>query len=257
MDIDLKLEDDFTAKDTKGTPFETLLQLQLQRSSSIYQKGKDTRCVFRAVAYSPSPDYEFSMDHEDLTDDLHFTMLDKDDDESIQGEDAVEFFKRVNGEGLEVGLTSQVKIGGDHHTLGMIDFKPGLVGLGEIGLKRTSDTYTSLNLSYGGWNFYATGNSAHAYSLYARPEDLTEYMARLLLLQSKTGEALVDTRWVAHALGRGYATLRLTCNNKLKPGHMYNVADDMPKRYLQRPTSIVSPFNGKVGGFTEVEPAVF
>lgn len=61
--------------------------------------------------------------------------------------------------------------------------------------------------------FFETGSSFHGYF----PDLITDhawrkYLGQLLLLNESDGSPVIDTRWVGHALMRGYAALRWSHN---------------------------------------------
>ena|ERR1700733_7585693 len=61
--------------------------------------------------------------------------------------------------------------------------------------------------------FFETGRSFHGYFPNLIPEDAwPRYLGRLLLLNEHAHPALIDTRWVGHALVRGFAALRWSQN---------------------------------------------
>lgn len=62
--------------------------------------------------------------------------------------------------------------------------------------------------------FFASGRSFHAYSdaLLSKAE-WQDFMARLLLVNPKEGEQIVDTRWIGHRLIGGFSALRWTCQS--------------------------------------------
>jgi hypothetical protein len=67
-----------------------------------------------------------------------------------------------------------------------------------------------MNLSF---SFFETGRSFHGYSVSLIPEYAwTHYLGQLLLMNGNDGPTIVDTRWVGHALIRGFAALRWSHN---------------------------------------------
>ncbi len=92
----------------------------------------------------------------------------------------------------------------------MIDFidRPPDSALGDV--SRT--VATEMNLR-GQFIFFETGRSLHAYF----PELILEsawpkYLGQLLILNESDRTPLVDTRWVGHALARGFTALRWSHN---------------------------------------------
>lgn len=69
---------------------------------------------------------------------------------------------------------------------------------------------------YRPYNVYRTDRSYHVYmteSIFTQAEWLN-FMGELLLAEDDSDLAIIDTRWVAHSLRRGYGVLRWTAHNK-------------------------------------------
>lgn len=61
---------------------------------------------------------------------------------------------------------------------------------------------------------FMSGNSFHAYSsVLLSPKEWLEFMARLLLINRRGGDEIVDVRWVGHRLLGGYSSLRWSNNS--------------------------------------------
>lgn len=61
--------------------------------------------------------------------------------------------------------------------------------------------------------FFASGRAIHAYSPELIPENgWDRYLGELLLLNERDRRPIVDVRWVGHAIVRGFAALRWSCN---------------------------------------------
>jgi hypothetical protein len=75
--------------------------------------------------------------------------------------------------------------------------------------------------------FFASGHSMHSYGLKLLSKDnWVAFMGRALLMNVGDTKT-VDTRWIGHALERGYGALRLTCSNE---------------KYVQIPELMESPW---------------
>ena len=62
--------------------------------------------------------------------------------------------------------------------------------------------------------FFYSGRSFHAYSsTLLSPKDWLGFLGRLLLINPKDGETIVDSRWVGHRLIAGYCSLRFSNNS--------------------------------------------
>ncbi|WP_293796363.1 hypothetical protein [uncultured Pantoea sp.] len=106
----------------------------------------------------------------------------------------------------ELSILSVIKINNNIFHLPMVDF---------LSKKRAS---VSVNIAYDiamFWNMrfdiYDSGRSIHAYGtkLLSTPQWIN-FMGFLLLLNDKSGEKVVDTRWIGHRLMSGFASLRVT-----------------------------------------------
>lgn len=60
---------------------------------------------------------------------------------------------------------------------------------------------------------YNSGRSFHAYSTtLIKSKDFTDFMGRLLLINPKINDEIIDSRWVGHRLMGGYCSLRWSNN---------------------------------------------
>jgi hypothetical protein len=114
------------------------------------------------------------------------------------------------GSNEELAWHSWVRFMGTGFHIPMIDFvgRPDLSVLCE--LDRTLVAVMGLS---GHFLFFETGRSFHAYF----PDVITErawpeYLGQLLLLNEHNRPPIVDTRWVGHALVRGFTALRWSHN---------------------------------------------
>ncbi|MDF7631223.1 hypothetical protein PUG46_18360 [Erwiniaceae bacterium L1_55_4] len=109
----------------------------------------------------------------------------------------------------ELSILSIIKIDGIIYHLPMVDF---------LSKKRTTKSIDVSNEIALFWkmrfDIYDSGRSIHAYGtkLLNTPQWIS-FMGFLLLLNDKSGEKIVDTRWVGHRLMSGFASLRVTNNS--------------------------------------------
>jgi hypothetical protein len=63
--------------------------------------------------------------------------------------------------------------------------------------------------------FFESGRSFHAYSTnLLSPSEWAEFLGRLLLVNPRDSEAIIDSRWIGHRLIAGYCSLRLSNNTR-------------------------------------------
>ncbi|MGJ0194323.1 hypothetical protein ACR6A7_18530 [Pantoea sp. RRHST58] len=109
----------------------------------------------------------------------------------------------------ELSVLSKINVNGTIYHLPMIDF---------LSKKRSSK---SIDLSYElshAWNMnlniYDSGRSIHAYGTHLLTlSQWIKFMGYLLLLNEKSGEKVIDVRWIGHRLMSGFASLRITNNS--------------------------------------------
>jgi len=114
------------------------------------------------------------------------------------------------GAAEEMAWHSRVECRGITYHIPMIDFvnRPTRSVLCELG--RALVTEVGLD---GHFVFFDTGQSFHGYLPDLISEDTwLRYLGRLLLLNEHDGPPVIDTRWVGHALMRGFAALRWSHN---------------------------------------------
>lgn len=110
----------------------------------------------------------------------------------------------------EMAWHSYVECNGAVFHLPMIDFvdRPAASYLRNI-----SRMFASEMKFHGEFTFFETGRSLHGYSPNLIPQSAwPEYLGRLLLINQLDAPAIIDTRWVGHALRRGFSALRWSCN---------------------------------------------
>jgi hypothetical protein len=105
---------------------------------------------------------------------------------------------------------SHVEYKGEVFHIPMIDFagRPRLEELQRVGRRLAA----AMDVG-GDFIFFDTGRSYHGYSAELIPEKAWNgYLGELLLLNQPDVLPVVDTRWVGHALARGFAALRWSHN---------------------------------------------
>lgn len=118
----------------------------------------------------------------------------------------------------ELSILSLIKINGVPYHFAMIDF---------LAKKRSNSTIQALNKTCEFWdmmfNVYNSGRSIHAYGTKLLTQSQwVGFMGYLILLNEKSGEKVVDSRWVGHRLMSGYSSLRITNNSgKYKTAPIY------------------------------------
>lgn len=152
------------------------------------------------------------------TDDLSFHLSKYIDDDRAPQRVIIEIKKKkINAQTFEdiigelknneeLSILSIIKVNNNIFHLPMVDF---------LSKKRSSK---SVDVAYDiakFWNMrfdiYDSGRSIHAYGtkLLSTPQWIN-FMGFLLLLNDKSGEKVVDTRWIGHRLMSGFASLRVT-----------------------------------------------
>lgn len=109
----------------------------------------------------------------------------------------------------ELSILSLIKIDGNILHLPMVDF---------LSKKRSTKSIEVANDIALFWkmrfDIYDSGRSIHAYGTkLLNTAQWISFMGSLLLLNDKSGEKVVDTRWVGHRLMSGFASLRVTNNS--------------------------------------------
>lgn len=110
----------------------------------------------------------------------------------------------------ELAWHSSVECKGVGFHIPMIDLvnSPSRSGLRELSRMLVSE----MGLS-GDFVFFETGQSFHGYFPDLIPEHAwPKYLGQLLLLNEHDGSPMIDTRWVGHALVRGFTALRWSHN---------------------------------------------
>lgn len=113
----------------------------------------------------------------------------------------------------ELALHSSVRINGRAWHIPMIDFSLEKVMSEDVfdRMSRYLPKALMLNLAV-----YSTGRSFHAYSTtLLGPKDWYDFMGRLLLINPRQAEDIVDARWVGHRLIGGFGSLRWSNNSGL------------------------------------------
>jgi hypothetical protein len=110
----------------------------------------------------------------------------------------------------ELAWHSLVECDGSIFHIPMIDLasSPSRSTLRKLGQKLVTEL--SLN---GGFVFFETGQSFHGYFPDLMPERAWfKYLGHLLVLEDHDWSGIIDTRWVGHALVRGFSALRWSNN---------------------------------------------
>lgn len=164
--------------------------------SSLFRKQQG---IFTFSKYVYTPD--------SLMDDREFI--------SVPGDDLTEDW--VNSalasllQDQELALHSTVRMNGRAWHIPMIDFSLEQ-SMSQVVFDRMSRYLPKalmLNLAV-----YSTGRSFHAYSTtLLGPKDWYDFMGRLLLINARRAENIVDARWVGHRLIGGFGSLRWSNNS--------------------------------------------
>ena len=114
------------------------------------------------------------------------------------------------GPNEELAWHSSVEWQGDAFHIPMIDLLDSPPG---PNLRQLSQTLAAEMNLRGDFIFFNTGQSFHAYF----PDLIAErawhqYLGRLLVFNKQDWPQIIDTRWVGHALGRGFSALRWSNN---------------------------------------------
>lgn len=112
----------------------------------------------------------------------------------------------------ELALHSNVNINGRNWHIPMIDFSVEKMVPQDIfdRMSRYLPKAMMLNMTV-----YSSGRSFHAYSLtLLGPKEWHDFMGRLLLINPRNTDAIVDTRWVGHRLIGGFGSLRWSNNSE-------------------------------------------
>lgn len=111
----------------------------------------------------------------------------------------------------ELAFHSAVRIGGKLWHVPMIDFSVEKGMPDKIFDRMSQYLPKSVMLSMG---IFASGRSFHAYSLsLLSSREWYDFMGRLLLINPRSGQALIDTRWIGHRLIGGFGSLRWSNNS--------------------------------------------
>ncbi|MCY1274832.1 hypothetical protein D9M68_489950 [compost metagenome] len=113
----------------------------------------------------------------------------------------------------ELSINSNVSIKGRSYHIPMIDFALE-EGLSNKIIDRMFDYLPkAIVLSMA---FYHSGNSYHAYSTtLLSPKEWLEFMGRLLLINPRGGQQIIDSRWIGHRIIGGYSSLRWSNNSSI------------------------------------------
>jgi hypothetical protein len=110
----------------------------------------------------------------------------------------------------EMAWHSTVEYKGDCFHIPMIDFisRPSKSALDELGRALAAEIGVD-----GDFAFFETGRSFHGYLPGLIPQNAwPKYLGLLLIVNEQDRTPLIDTRWVGHALVRGFAALRWSHN---------------------------------------------
>lgn len=116
----------------------------------------------------------------------------------------------------ELALHSNVIIGGRTWHIPMIDFavEGDLSGAVVDRMRHFLPRAIMLNMA-----IFASGRSYHAYSTtLLAPKDWLNFMGRLLLINPRGAQEIIDTRWVGHRLIGGFCSLRWSNNSGIYRG---------------------------------------
>ena len=120
--------------------------------------------------------------------------------QSLRPEQEIAFHSRVHVR-IETGAIRP-------RHLALVDFKTSDRGLAEEAAGRLVAEHGSPSAA-----FFASGRSYHLYiGVLLSEAHWTKFMGRVLLLNPRTGAALVDSRWIGHRLMSGFGALRWSAN---------------------------------------------
>lgn len=112
----------------------------------------------------------------------------------------------------ELALHSVVHIKGRKWHIPMIDFSIEKMVSQEVFDRMSCYLPKTLMLNMA---VYSTGRSFHAYSTtLIGPKEWHDFMGRLLLINPRNANPIVDTRWVGHRLIGGFGSLRWSNNSE-------------------------------------------
>ena len=110
----------------------------------------------------------------------------------------------------EMAIHSWVECNGVGFHIPMVDFvsRPGHIVLRELDCVLAAETRLDDHFV-----LFDSGRSLHGYFPDLIPEHIwPKYLGRLLVLNEHDRPPVIDSRWVGHALVRGFAALRWSCN---------------------------------------------
>ncbi|MGH7258844.1 MAG: hypothetical protein ACREIM_10735, partial [Nitrospiraceae bacterium] len=117
---------------------------------------------------------------------------------------------RELGPAQELAWHSRVEYKGAAFHIPMIDFvdRPANFELRALSRVLTAEMNADCQFA-----FFQTGRSLHGYLPEIIPEDVwPKHLGRLLTMNQSDGPPVIDTRWIGHALVRGFAALRWSHN---------------------------------------------
>lgn len=143
------------------------------------------------------------------------SLLDEREQMSVSGDDLTpEWVERVVSSlrsDQELAIHSNVRLSGRNYHIPMIDFslEKGMSQNVFDRMSRYLPKTLMLNMAA-----FASGRSFHAYSTtLLSPREWYDFMGRVLLVNPRDGDSVVDTRWVGHRLIGGYGSLRWSNNS--------------------------------------------
>lgn len=111
----------------------------------------------------------------------------------------------------ELALHSSIQINGRNWHIPMIDFSLEKQMPRSVFDRMSCYLPKSLMLNMA---VYSSGRSFHAYSTtLLSPKEWRDFMGRLLLINPRNTDAIVDTRWIGHRLIGGFGSLRWSNNS--------------------------------------------
>lgn len=164
--------------------------------SSLFRK-KEATFEFSKYVYTPD------------------SLLDERDTFLLAGDDLTEEWILLNLSQLrpdqELAIHSKVSIAGRKWHIPMIDFSLEEEMSQDVFDRMSRYLPKSLMLNMA---VYSSGRSFHAYSTtLLTPKEWYDFMGRLLLINPRSADEVVDTRWVGHRLIGGYGSLRWSNNS--------------------------------------------
>jgi len=164
--------------------------------SSLFQKEEAT-FTFSKYVYTP----------DSLMDDREFVRVSGDE----LSTDWVKSTMASLRPDQELALHSWVRVGERNWHIPMIDFSLEKAISQDVfdRMSRYLPKALMLNMAV-----YSSGRSFHAYSTtLLGPKDWFDFMGRLLLINPRGADAIVDTRWIGHRLIGGFGSLRWSNNS--------------------------------------------